>query len=145
VDRQLWKYGFYAVIESYRAGIGRKTGQTNAAQTFAELQFQEFLLEAHGFYGNLMVNLSQTFGLESFSVLDHGTLLHQAMHPHIKSAAGTSSTGHAAELTAMAIRVMAHCLICMGDLARYVVIAPSLEAGLARGMMEEHACCHHST
>ena len=56
VERHLWTYGFYGVIESYRSA-SRRFGHGDPASTSEETQFREFLLEAEGFYGNLLVKL----------------------------------------------------------------------------------------
>lgn len=63
-----------------------------------KMRFTEFLEEAHGFYGNMLLRLSKTFGLDSAGVLDHAP----ANKPH-------TLKGAAADITGMAIQTMFHC------------------------------------
>ena len=81
------------------------------------------------FYGSLLVGLSTTFGLESYSVLDHAS---SAVRPH-------HTKGVAVDVATMATRVMFQCLVCLGDLSRYCITYGEQSEGEKEGRFAEAA------
>ena len=81
------------------------------------------------FYGNLLVTLSKTFGLESYSVLDHAG-------PAVRL---QLAKGAAIDTATMATRVMFQCLICLGDLSRYCITFGEQSKGEKEGWFADAA------
>eukprot|EP00039_Didymoeca_costata_P031339 m.34248 g.34248 ORF g.34248 m.34248 type:complete len:746 (+) comp8694_c0_seq1:200-2437(+) len=102
VDRQLWKYAFYAIIEKYRKGVKKQQEE----DVHLELLFHDFLQEAQGFYISLVVSLGVKYDIPYYSTVDFTVTLPQ--DPRTIS-----------ELQKLAIRTARRVILYVGDLARY--------------------------
>jgi hypothetical protein len=129
----------------FKAGCGH----LNVSQEL-EIQFREFVVEAQGFYANLVLNVSSVHAKPVlYSVLDYTAVSNEGGggggegcergdgRDSQQGGAAAAYTGNEADLANLPIKVIHGCLVSLGDLARYCCTLQGQSADETRGKFVE--------